>query len=148
MFDGAGLEAGMEKGAGKLPAPFPIQTPEVRPESLQRLDADGFQTLLALLDLHADALVFSQRTDARTLDGGDVDENVLAAVVRSDEAEALGGVEPLDGAFDLFGGAAAGATVVAVTAAAVAATVVATAVTAAAVAAAIIAVAATVVAAA
>ena len=91
-------------------------------ESLQRLDADGFQTLLALLDLHTDALVFSQRTDARTLDGGDVDENVLAAIVGSDEAEALGGVEPLDGAFDLFGGAAADATVVAaaITAAAVA----------------------------
>ena len=97
-------------------------------ESLQRLDADGFQTLLALLDLHADALVFSQRTDARTLDGGDVDENVLAAIVGSDEAEALGGVEPLDGAFDLFGGAAAGAVAAAIVAVA---TVVAAAVTAA-----------------
>src|SRR3954453_17956608 len=102
----------MEKGAGEPPAPCLYTNTGSRTGSLQRLDADGFQTLLALLDLHADALVFSQRADARTLDSGDVDENVLAAIVGSDEAEALGGVEPLDGAFDLFGGAAADAAVV------------------------------------
>src|SRR6476646_2721103 len=34
---------------------------------------------------------------ARTLDSADVDEGVLAAVVRLDEAVALGGVEPLYG---------------------------------------------------
>ena len=64
-----------------MPAPSPGQTSEVDPEALQRFDPDGFQTLLALLNLHADPLVFLQLADARTLDGGDVDEDVLAAIV-------------------------------------------------------------------
>src|SRR6185295_4557902 len=33
--------------------------------------------------------------DAGALDGADMDEHVLAAVIRLDEAEALGAVEPL-----------------------------------------------------
>ena len=31
------------------------------------------------------------------LDGGDVDEHVLTAILRHDETKALGGIEPLDG---------------------------------------------------
>src|SRR3954466_5186285 len=68
----------MKKGAGKMPAPSPDRRRKSIRKALQRLDADGFQTLLALLNLHADPLIFLQRTNARTLDGGDMDEDVLA----------------------------------------------------------------------
>jgi hypothetical protein len=50
-----------------------------------------------LLDLEVDLLAFDQGGHASPLDGGDVDENVRAAIVGSDEAVTLGGVEPLDG---------------------------------------------------
>lgn len=43
-------------------------------------------------------LVVCQAGQARTLDGADVDENVLAARFRCDEAEAFCGVEPFHGA--------------------------------------------------
>src|SRR6185437_15651865 len=49
-----------------------------------------------LLDLEVDLLAFDQGRQSSALDSGDVDENVRAARVRLDEAEALGGVEPLD----------------------------------------------------
>src|SRR5690606_28176379 len=49
-----------------------------------------------LLDLEIDLLAFDQVRHASTLDCGDVDENVLTAIVGLDEAEALGGVKPLD----------------------------------------------------
>src|SRR4051812_42563867 len=53
---------------------------------------------LIALQLEDDLLAFVQRAEARALDGGDVHEDVVAAVVGLDEAEALGGVEPLHGA--------------------------------------------------
>src|SRR4051812_40486539 len=53
---------------------------------------------LIALQLEADLLAFVERAEARTLDGRDVHENVVAAVVGLDEAEALSGVEPLHGA--------------------------------------------------
>ncbi|CCV08717.1 hypothetical protein MESS2_790009 [Mesorhizobium metallidurans STM 2683] len=49
-----------------------------------------------LLDLEVDLLAFDQGRQSSALDCGDVDENVRAARVRLDEAEALGGVKPLD----------------------------------------------------
>src|SRR5439155_24564860 len=60
----------------------------------------GFQVgggILAALIHHlvADLLAFVQAVQACTLDGADMDENVLAAAVRLDEAETLGRVEPL-----------------------------------------------------
>src|SRR5215813_14378427 len=53
--------------------------------------------LLALGDLKLDPLVLLQRAVAARLDGGEVHEHVRSAAVDSDEAEALFGVEPLDG---------------------------------------------------
>src|SRR5690606_20974220 len=46
------------------------------------------------LDFVGNLLVFVQAAQAGLLDGRDVDEDVLAAVIRLDEAVALGGVEP------------------------------------------------------
>src|SRR5208283_5626921 len=66
--------------------------------------SDGLQVLrrelalLALLDLVADLLTLVQVADPRPLDGGDMHEDVLRAVIRLDEAVALLGVEPFDGA--------------------------------------------------
>jgi pimeloyl-ACP methyl ester carboxylesterase len=48
-------------------------------------------------DVVLDLLVLVERLVAVGLDGGEVDEHVLTAAVLSDEAEALVGVEPLDG---------------------------------------------------
>src|SRR3954464_15251725 len=69
-------------------------------------DADvlGLRTLGALGDVELDLLVLVKRLVAAGLDGGEVDEHVLAAAVLCDEAETLVGVEPLDGSLchDLF----------------------------------------------
>src|SRR5271157_2957643 len=46
--------------------------------------------------LIADLLTFVEATQASRLHRGDMDEHVLAAVLRHDEAETLCGVEPLD----------------------------------------------------
>src|ERR1700749_591026 len=48
-------------------------------------------------DLIGDLLAFTQRSKAGALDGADVHEHVVAAVVRLNEAEALGRVKPLHG---------------------------------------------------
>ena len=61
------------------------------------LDLGGLLALLAHgLDV-AHLLAFLQRLEARAFDGGEVREQVIAAFVRRDEAEALGVVEPLNG---------------------------------------------------
>jgi len=57
---------------------------------------------LVALQLEAELLAFVERGHASALDGGDVDEDVGAAVVKLNEAEALLAVEPLHGA-DLHG---------------------------------------------
>src|SRR5690606_13579747 len=67
------------------------------PGELHRLHFVGLQALLALHDLEGDLLAFLQGLEAGALDRAEVDENVRAAF-RGDEAEALGVVEPLDGA--------------------------------------------------
>src|SRR5690606_5391491 len=61
------------------------------------LDVFGLQALLALRNRERDLLAFLQRLEAAALDRAEVDEQVVAAL-RGDEAEALGVVEPLDGA--------------------------------------------------
>src|SRR4051812_37881003 len=48
-------------------------------------------------DLVGELLAFVQRAEAGALNGADVYEHVLAAVVGLDEAEALGRVKPLHG---------------------------------------------------
>src|SRR5919107_2224101 len=69
-------------------------------------DADvlGLRTLGALRDIKLDLLVLVEGLVAAGLDGGEVDEHVLASAVLRDEAENLVGVEPLDGSLshDLF----------------------------------------------
>ena len=57
-------------------------------------------TVTAGLELIGDLVAFIETLQARTLDSGDVDECVLVAAFRRNEAEALGGVEELYGAGD------------------------------------------------
>src|SRR5436190_15064711 len=56
------------------------------------------------LEVIADALIFAQRAHPGTLDGGDVDERVVSALVRLDEAVALVFIEEFDdaGGHNLF----------------------------------------------
>src|SRR5262245_39482761 len=44
----------------------------------------------------ADLLRFVERRQTSALDGADMDEHVLRAIIRLDEAEALLGIEPFD----------------------------------------------------
>src|SRR5262249_22200030 len=48
-------------------------------------------------DLVGDLLAFTQRAEPGALDGRDVHEHIVAAVIRLDEAIALGCVKPLHG---------------------------------------------------
>src|SRR5690606_10382038 len=57
----------------------------------------GLRTLGALGEVELDLLVVLEGLEALRLDRGEVDEDVLAAAVLRDEAEALVSVEPLDG---------------------------------------------------
>jgi len=50
--------------------------------------------LIVALELEADLLPFDKFAHSGALDSGDVHERVCATVIRLDEAEALGGVEP------------------------------------------------------
>src|SRR5690606_19765113 len=59
-------------------------------------DVGSLQALGALLDVELDLLVLGQVAVAVTRDRLEVRENVFAAVVGSDEAEALVGVKPLN----------------------------------------------------
>src|SRR5579871_4727142 len=53
----------------------------------------------AILDqLEADLLPFLEVADAGALESADMDENVLAAIIRLNEAETLLSVEPFNGA--------------------------------------------------
>ena len=75
-----------EKGrAGNSPA---------RPRGLETGDVLGLQALGAFADLEFNRLAFVQRLVPLRLDGGKVDENVLAGLAL-DEPESLAGVEPL-----------------------------------------------------
>src|SRR5579864_6624821 len=76
--------------------------PDVRcrtpsPSNLQRRDVSRLQTLRALLRFEAHLLIFSQRLEAVAADFGEVREQVVAALVRGDEAKAFAVVEPLNG---------------------------------------------------
>src|SRR3954449_644795 len=61
-------------------------------------DRVGLRSLRALARLEGDALVLLEGAEPVALNGRVVDEDVRAVVVSRDEAEALLGVEPLDGA--------------------------------------------------
>src|SRR5690606_25188934 len=85
--------AGKRKAPGVAARGLPVLDQEA---GLQRLDLIGLQALLALHDLERDLLAFLQRLEAGAHDRTEMDEHVLA-VLRGDETEALGVVEPLDG---------------------------------------------------
>src|SRR3954452_9589552 len=61
------------------------------------LDRAGLQALRTLGRLELHPLTLGQLAVALDLDLALVDEQVLATILRGDEAEALGCVEPLDG---------------------------------------------------
>src|SRR5713101_9633749 len=60
------------------------------------LDVGCLGTFGALAGVVGHLVVLLQAFEARSLDCGEVNEQILAAVVRRDESEALGIVEPLD----------------------------------------------------
>jgi len=66
-------------------------------------DIGRTRTLIALGDLKLDLLAFGERLESAGLDGTEVHEDVLAAVLGRDEAEPLGLVEPFDGALHFAG---------------------------------------------
>src|SRR4051812_218219 len=70
----------------------------VYPAGSDRADVLRLRALLALRGVELDALVLVEALVAGSGDGGVVDEHVLAAVIGSDEAEALLAVEPLHSA--------------------------------------------------
>src|SRR4051812_45204693 len=80
------------KKPGKLPGPLSLPRPR-----LEELDVRGARTFRALLDFVLDLVVLFQRLEAAGLDGREVDEKILAAVVGGNEPEALRVVEPLYG---------------------------------------------------
>ena len=55
----------------------------------------GFAAAAILFEIEVHRLAFIQTRQTRLLDSRDVDEDILAATLGFDEAEALGGVEPL-----------------------------------------------------
>src|SRR5918994_579687 len=89
--------------ASRLRAPAPPR-PRARrgdPVSQRRcLDGDdvvGLRALLALAGLELHLRTLGQGLEALAADAGVVDEEILASVLRRDEAVALRVVEPLDG---------------------------------------------------
>src|SRR4051794_26991184 len=65
--------------------------------SLQRGDVNGLRALVAGLGVVGHLRALGQRLEAAGVDAGVVDEEVLTALVRGNEAEALVVVEPLHG---------------------------------------------------
>src|SRR6476469_1548944 len=64
---------------------------------LDRLDVDGLRPLVAGLGVEGDLGALSQRLEAVSGNAAVADEQILPAVLRRDEAEALVVVEPLHG---------------------------------------------------
>src|SRR4051794_5894364 len=93
---GGGTTRGMDisSDAGRDPSgPRPARAQE----RLDGVDVGGAHALRALLGLVGDLRALGERPEAIRLDGGVVDEQVLAAVIRRDEPVALVVAEPLDG---------------------------------------------------
>src|ERR1700730_12770918 len=98
-------------GAGALsraPARLRHQSVTARPAACQvacwrgldQRDALGLKSLGAGDDRDADALTGTERIDAAAAKRGHMHEDVLAAAVRSDKAEALAGLEPFHRALE------------------------------------------------
>src|SRR5215218_7116597 len=77
--------------------PSPASGP--RPTNdLDRRDVDGSRALRALLSVVGNPGALSEGAEAVASDAGEVNEEVLAGLVRGDEPEALVVAEPLHGA--------------------------------------------------
>src|SRR5437764_805822 len=85
-----------EKGTPNGGPLKPVGPPFVKRDS-ERADVLRLRALLALGDVEFHLLVLVEATEAARRDRREVREDVGAAVVRADEAEALVGVEPLHG---------------------------------------------------
>src|SRR5688572_21607224 len=73
--------------------------------ALDRRQVDGCVFAAAIdLDLELEPVAFVDRRQAGTLDRRDVHERIRLSVIAADEAEALHGVEELDGALRLLAG--------------------------------------------
>jgi hypothetical protein len=66
-------------------------------EQSARLDVGSLLAFRALRDFELDFLTFFQGLEAVHVDRGEVCEQILAAIIRSDEAETFGVIEPLNG---------------------------------------------------
>ena len=66
--------------------------------SLGALDVGSLLALGALHDIEGNFLTFLQRLETIHVDGGEMSEEVFAAIIRSDKAKTLGIIKPLDGA--------------------------------------------------
>src|SRR5438477_1855804 len=71
----------------------------IRTRALRLRDVCGLWTLLPLDNLELDAIAFSERLEAATLNGAEVDEDVRPSLA-GNEAVALGVIEPLHGALE------------------------------------------------
>src|SRR5690606_38643749 len=78
----------------KTPHQAGLKNHDVCSSGVGRLHAGGLRALRALRDLVTDALAFLQAAEALGLDRREVHEDIRAAVLGCDEAEALGVVEP------------------------------------------------------
>src|SRR5690606_32575702 len=93
-----------EKGIERRPWPalaFVARRPKAALRRLQQLQVHSRGlAVTAALEVVADLLAFDEGADAGLLEGRHVDERVLAAIFRSNEAEALGRIEELYGSVD------------------------------------------------
>src|SRR3984957_1032670 len=96
MLEAIAPTMGEQTPRGCRCSPVPVFGYRTR-QTLQRLDVSRLQTLGALLRFEAHLLVFSQRLEAVAADFREVSEQVVAALVRSNEAKAFAVVEPLNG---------------------------------------------------
>lgn len=65
-------------------------------ERLQTLDVGSLLAFRALRDFELDFLTFFEGLKTVHVDRGEVSKQILAAVIRSDEAKAFGIIEPLN----------------------------------------------------
>src|SRR5690606_16844014 len=85
------------RSPGVFMTPRPVTRPGVTSVALFRADVGGLVALGASGLVVRDLLVVRQGFEAAALYGREMGEKILAAVIRGDESEALGVVEPLYG---------------------------------------------------
>ena len=93
---GATMANGIEKGAATAPRPSGNSYGTGRSGRAQ-IDCLRALAHAVGLDVERDLLAIEQALHAGALQRRDMDEDVLRAAIRRDEAKTLGGVEELDG---------------------------------------------------